>query len=93
MKEHNFKCSPDTQEAALFLLKGSDPVCNIFPEEFKMKLESCQPRDMFVEEGRQGFNSGAVCKGLREKWGWKLEVEVGTGKNYNCVETSSSVVT
>lgn len=45
------KCSADTEEVVLFLLKGSDPLCNIFPEELKVKLESHQPRDMFAAKG------------------------------------------
>ena len=43
-------------------------MCNIFPEEYKMKLESRQPVNMFVEMGWQGSN-GAMCKGLRERGG------------------------
>lgn len=44
-----------TLRKKFFSLKGSDLLRNIFPEEFKAKLESHQPRDMFAKKGRQGL--------------------------------------
>lgn len=44
-----------TLRKQFFSLKGSDLLRNIFPEEFKAKLESHQLMDMFAEKGREGL--------------------------------------
>jgi hypothetical protein len=53
LKKCSFKMFSNSEETILFLLKVSDPQCNLFPAEFKTKLESHQPRSTLAEKRRK----------------------------------------